>query len=252
LTARAPPSASPHESDHAQRRLRASAGRRRADHPQRARVLTKPRLSSLARAFALSVPAKGSKDELLDAMVAGSALPFASLLSWMTRDELKAACRLHGLDDSGRARTVLGGRIVQARQDVVTVPPKRIFDPAAPLRDVPARGSIVHARHRQYLVEDVLPPPAEGHATLVKMVCLDDDAQGRPLELLWELELGARIANEERLPAPARFDAPRELGAYLNAVKWNCVTATDARLFQAPFRAGIKVMHYQLAPLRKR
>ena len=29
------------------------------------------------------------------------------------------------------------------------------------------------------------------------------------------------------------------------------MTATDARLFQAPFRAGIKLMNHQLIPLRK-
>ena len=40
------------------------------------------------------------------------------------------------------------------------------------------------------LVADVKPPPRDGDATLVSLVCLDDDNQGRGVELLWELELG--------------------------------------------------------------
>jgi SNF2 family DNA or RNA helicase len=39
--------------------------------------------------------------------------------------------------------------------------------------------------------------------------------------------------------------------AYLYTLRWNCVTVTDARLFQSPFRAGIRLDAYQLDPLRK-
>ena len=34
-------------------------------------------------------------------------------------------------------------------------------------------------------------------------------------------------------------------------MRWNSVTATDPNLFQAPFRAGIKIDAYQMEPLRK-
>jgi superfamily II DNA or RNA helicase len=34
-------------------------------------------------------------------------------------------------------------------------------------------------------------------------------------------------------------------------MRWNCVTATNPRLFQSPFRAGIQIHAYQLEPLRK-
>jgi SNF2 family DNA or RNA helicase len=47
------------------------------------------------------------------------------------------------------------------------------------------------------------------------------------------------------------MDPPRHFAAYLHALKWNSVTATDAKLFQSPFRAGIKLMNHQLTPLRK-
>ena len=47
------------------------------------------------------------------------------------------------------------------------------------------------------------------------------------------------------------FDDPRRFAAFLNTLRWNCVTATDANLFQSPFRAGITIDAYQMEPLRK-
>lgn len=37
------------------------------------------------------------------------------------------------------------------------------------------------------------------------------------------------------------FDEPALFAAYLRTLSWNCVTATDPGLFQAPFRAGIRI-----------
>src|SRR5439155_4954924 len=34
-------------------------------------------------------------------------------------------------------------------------------------------------------------------------------------------------------------------------LRWNAVTSADPRLFQSPFRAGIRLDAYQLEPLRK-
>lgn len=117
----------------------------------------------------------------------------------------------------------------------------------------PEPGQIVQVRHRRYLVEDVVPPPERGDATLVRMACVDDDAQGQPLEVLWEREVDAQVLTTEAWGQVASrgFDAPGLFSAYMHTLRWNCVTATDARLFQAPFRAGIRVDAYQLEPLRK-
>jgi hypothetical protein len=108
-------------------------------------------------------------------------------------------------------------------------------------------------RHRQYLVESVALPAAPGEATRVALVGLDDDDQGRRLEVLWELELGARLLRPEThgLGAVPRLDPPRLFAAYLLALRWHGVTAAEGRLFQAPFRAGIQLLHHQLAPLRR-
>lgn len=122
----------------------------------------------------------------------------------------------------------------------------------AVLSVAPTIGEIVRIRQRQYLVEDVQPPPAAGESTLVSLSCLDDDAQGEPLEVLWELEIDAEIVHASWGNLGRRhFDSPSRFAAYLHALRWNCVTATTPRLFQAPWRAGIEVMAYQLEPLRK-
>lgn len=116
----------------------------------------------------------------------------------------------------------------------------------------PQVGSLVRVRSRQYLVEERVAPPKPGHATLVRMSCLDDDAQGEPLTVLWEHELDAEVVSASWAQLGTRpFDPPNLFAAYLHALRWNCVTATNPKLFQSPFRAGIEVMAYQLEPLRK-
>jgi hypothetical protein len=47
------------------------------------------------------------------------------------------------------------------------------------------------------------------------------------------------------------FDPPQRFAAFLHTLRWGCVTATEPNLFQAPFRAGIKIDAYQMEPLRK-
>jgi hypothetical protein len=118
---------------------------------------------------------------------------------------------------------------------------------------LPAAGAIVHVRQRLYLVEQVIPPPRTGEATLVRLSCVDDDAQGQSLDVLWENELDAEVRTGENWTQIAErgFDPAHRFAAYLNTLRWNCVTSTDPKLLQSPFRAGIKLDPYQLEPLRK-
>src|SRR5579884_1616250 len=117
----------------------------------------------------------------------------------------------------------------------------------------PTVGSIARVRLRRWLVEDVVPGPLSGDATLVDLACLDDDAQGERLKLLWEHEPDATVLAADGLPTLGErgFDPPRRFAAYLNTLRWNSVTAADPTLMQAPFRAGIRIDAYQLEPLRK-
>jgi superfamily II DNA or RNA helicase len=117
----------------------------------------------------------------------------------------------------------------------------------------PSTGQIVRVRSRQYLVEDVVPPPKPGDDTLIRLSCLDDDARGEPLEVLWEHEVDGEILSASSMMRVAErgFDDPAIFSAYLHTLRWSCVTATNPKLLQAPYRAGIEVMAYQLEPLRK-
>src|ERR1700736_3798544 len=150
-------------------------------------------------------------------------------------------------------------RVVSISRDSEDVPcslyPSLIVIPAFSIQNpvLPAAGAIVHVRQRLYLVEQVIPPPRQGEATLVRLSCVDDDAQGQSLDILWENELDAEIRNGENWAQIAErgFDPAERFAAYLNTLRWNCVTSTDPRLLQSPFRAGIKLDPYQLEPLRK-
>lgn len=119
--------------------------------------------------------------------------------------------------------------------------------------NAPTPGALVRVRSRQYLVESVDEPVQPHDSPLVRLSCLEDDAQGEPLEVLWDYEVDARVLGASSWEAVARrgFDQPSLFSAYLHTLRWSCVTATNARLFQAPFRAGIQVKAYQLEPLRK-
>lgn len=114
----------------------------------------------------------------------------------------------------------------------------------------PTAGSLVRVRQRTYLVERVAEaPPA---AAVVALACVDDDAQGEKLEVVWAIEPDARVLAART--TAARKDLPpddaRTFAAYLFALRWAAVSSTEADLFQSPLRAGIVPQTYQLEPLR--
>jgi superfamily II DNA or RNA helicase len=117
----------------------------------------------------------------------------------------------------------------------------------------PKVGELVQVRSRRWLVDEVIKPKISGQTCVVRLSCADDDAQGQALEVLWDYELDRLILEEEGWAdlAAKGFDQPRQFAAFLHTLRWNCVTATDPNLFQAPFRAGIKIDAYQMEPLRK-
>lgn len=124
-----------------------------------------------------------------------------------------------------------------------------------PAGTLPLPGQVVRVRTRLYLVEDVAELAADAGAgdLRVSLSCLDDDAQGDQLDVLWQKELDAEVQGDANWQAIASrgFDAPRQFSAFLHTVRWNGVTSTNAKLMQSPYRAGIEIKHFQLEPLRK-
>jgi hypothetical protein len=226
------------------------------------RILPKARLVDLGRQFGVAIakPNGVPKEESIARLLGSGQLVFRELVEWMRCDELRQACRKLGVDADGRSRRLLSDALLRAH-GAASVPPRSIFREPADFRDQPQVGDIAHVRRRQYLVQAVRPsvggdpsPPESTRPglTRVDLVCLDDDQQGRPLSVLWELELGAHVTRpSEGLGDIESIDDPRQFSAYVHALKWNSVTAADGRLLQAPFRAGIQLLNHQLTPLVK-
>lgn len=217
------------------------------------RSLSKRRLEQLGRDVAVQVGSHLSRADQAELLEQSGQVELRPLVDSLGRDELKVVCRGHGLDDSGRARQELLNRVLTAAgAQLVTEPPAAVAEAMGP-SDLPAAGDVVVVRHRQWMVEHVAPPSSPGDATLVQLSCLDDDNQGQPLAVLWELELGARIQQpaHQGLGDIQALDEPRTFGAYYHALKWSSVTASRGDLFQAPFRAGIRLMDHQMSPLLK-
>lgn len=117
--------------------------------------------------------------------------------------------------------------------------------------NAPNLGQFVSLRGRNWLVEAT----SEGNDKFspLTLSCVDDDAQGDEAQILWDSEIADRTLDDEawsQLGEKGGDDA-RAFAAYLRTIVWNTATAADRDLFQAPFRAGIRLDPYQLLPLRK-
>ena len=79
-------------------------------------VLAKPRLLEIAAAFDLDGAASLGKPELVEAIAGSQRAPFPHILELLKRNELKAICQAAGIDDSGREKARIAGRILGRSQ----------------------------------------------------------------------------------------------------------------------------------------
>jgi hypothetical protein len=114
----------------------------------------------------------------------------------------------------------------------------------------PREGALVRVRQRTYLVERVIEAPSA--SPVLSLACIDDDAQGARLDVVWAIEPDAReISPPTTAAQPAKGpDDAATFAAYLLAQRWAAITSTEADLLQSPLRAGIVPQTYQLEPLR--
>jgi superfamily II DNA or RNA helicase len=122
----------------------------------------------------------------------------------------------------------------------------------------PELGQLVEVRRRQWIVNDIHSSALAGVGRggvqpraqhLVTVSSIDEDALGEELQVIWELEPGARILEKAGLPKVGEFDEPSRVDAFLDAVRWGAATNADVQALQAPFRSGIAIEDYQLDPL---
>ena len=122
----------------------------------------------------------------------------------------------------------------------------------------PEQGQMVSVRSRNWMVTDVsastlpherlqtgLEPPQH----LITLSSVEDDGLGEELQVIWEIEPGAKVIEKIALPEPTGFDPPDKLDAFLDAVRWGAASTADVKNIQAPFRSGIDIEDYQLDPV---
>jgi hypothetical protein len=87
----------------------------------------------------------------------------------------------------------------------------------------PEQGQLVSVRSRQWIVTDVrpstLPTPAlrpiyHGPQPLLTLASTEDDGLGEELQVIWEIEPGARVIEKVALPEPSGFDPPDKLDVF--------------------------------------
>lgn len=125
---------------------------------------------------------------------------------------------------------------------------------------VPEQGQLVQVRERRWVVADVdtgeLPQDAQrltnGHQHLVTLRSVEEDAEpSETLQVVWELEPGARAFERAGLPEPESLDDGDRFDAFLNAVRWGASSSADSRRLLAPFQSGVEIEAYQLDPLAR-
>lgn len=111
-------------------------------------------------------------------------------------------------------------------------------------------GEFVQLRGRRWLVEEVRDNPVVG--CVLRLSCVEDDAQGETLDVAVQAEIApTQIQDSWDMLGGAGVDDPAVFGSFLRTLEWNTATAAERDLFQAPFRAGIRLDAYQLLPLYK-
>src|SRR5678815_2118704 len=114
----------------------------------------------------------------------------------------------------------------------------------------PEHGQLVTVRQRQFVVTEVskgilpqrpLQANGNGEQHLVSLSSVEDDGLGEELEVVWEIEPGAKTIEKVALPEPTGFDNPERLDAFLDAVRWGASSPGDHRSVRSPFRSGIDI-----------
>ncbi|MGE3141459.1 MAG: DISARM system SNF2-like helicase DrmD [Thermoleophilia bacterium] len=125
---------------------------------------------------------------------------------------------------------------------------------------VPEQGQLVEVRTRAWVVADVEASgldapsldPLRPRQNLVTLRSVEDDAEpDETLRVVWEIEPGARVLDRAGFPLPDHLDDPTLFAAFLDAVRWGSISATNPGQLLAPFQSGITIEGYQLDPLAR-
>ena len=125
---------------------------------------------------------------------------------------------------------------------------------------VPEPGQLVTVRGSHWVVTDVIhdnqprdvvPLRTLMESTLVSLSSVGDDDLGRSIDIFWQREPGASVAEKSTMPlvAPGQYDDLGQMAAFLDAIRWGAAASADVATLQAPFRSGVRIEDFQLDPV---
>ena len=115
----------------------------------------------------------------------------------------------------------------------------------------PEQGQIVKLRHKIWAVIAVNKTLAQQNNGIhrVTLECLSDDSLGKEIEVIWEREVTPRKVESTTLPKIDSIDDPELFSAFIHSLKWGATSLAVGNILQAPFRGGVQIEEYQLAPV---
>ncbi len=118
---------------------------------------------------------------------------------------------------------------------------------AGQIAAAPEQGDFVFARGKSWIVERA---EKIGPVQTLHLVSCEDESQGETIQLAFATELQTQVLdpNDWSPLLNKSFEGPQRLGAYLRSTEWRTATAADRKLFQSPFRAGMRSKQPRAAP----
>lgn len=115
----------------------------------------------------------------------------------------------------------------------------------------PEQGQIVKLRHKIWAVTAVNITKAQTKQVIhrVSLECLSDDALGENIQVIWEREIAPAFVESTSLPGITDHDDPILFDAFIRSLQWSASSLAVGDMLQAPFRGGVQMEEYQLAPV---
>ncbi|MBO2694669.1 DISARM system SNF2-like helicase DrmD [Shewanella algae] len=116
---------------------------------------------------------------------------------------------------------------------------------------IPEQGQLAKLRHKVWAVEAVYQTISQTGTPIhrVSLECLSDDSLGENIQVIWEREIIPTIIQTTSLPSLVDHDQPETFDAFIRALKWGSSSLAVGDILQAPFRGGVQMEEYQIAPV---
>lgn len=117
--------------------------------------------------------------------------------------------------------------------------------------EAPEQGQIVKLRHKIWAVSAVNKTRTQPKQAIhrVSLECLSDDALGENIQVIWEREIAPAFVESTSLPSISAPDTPDLFDAFIRSLQWGASSLAVGDMLQAPFRGGVQMEEYQLAPV---